>query len=82
MSDHCDRILYKVRDVIDALGGTNAAAERMGVSPPAVSWWLSNGRFPPARFLEIRAALIEIGRDVDPTLFQKTSESKGEADAA
>jgi DNA-binding transcriptional regulator YdaS (Cro superfamily) len=85
MPDHCDEIplLCSVREVVHVLGGTNATAERMGVGPPAVSWWLSNGRFPPARYLDIRAAVQAVGRDVDPALFQHTQGTKkGEADAA
>jgi DNA-binding transcriptional regulator YdaS (Cro superfamily) len=85
MPNHCDEIplLRTVREVVDILGGTNATAERIGVSPPAVSWWLSNGCFPPARYLDIRGALEAVGRDVDPALFRKVSDTgEGEADAA
>jgi hypothetical protein len=74
MPDHCDEIplLRTVREVVDVLGGTNATAERVGVTPPAVSWWLSNGCFPPARFLDVSAALEACGYHVDRSLFRRS----------
>jgi DNA-binding transcriptional regulator YdaS (Cro superfamily) len=86
MAGHCDEIslplLSTVRDVIDKLGGTMTAATRLGVSPPAVSLWLGNSCFPPARYLEIAAAVKECGCDVDHSLFRSTPRPKSEPHAA
>lgn len=35
-----------VNEVIDALGGTAKAAELFDVTPPAVSNWRAEGKFP------------------------------------
>lgn len=64
------------------LGGTMAAAGRLGVSPPAVSYWLSNSCFPPGRYLSIAAALKECGYTVDPLLFRSTPRPKSNSRAA
>lgn len=56
-------------DLIDALGGTAAAASKAGVSPPAVSNWRSRGRVPPEHFLRLSDEVGKLGRRLDPSLF-------------
>ena len=56
-----------VAEVIDALGGTLAASEIFGVTPPAVSNWKAEGKFPPSRHLEIYEICQERGIRYHPT---------------
>ena len=44
--------------IVDALGGTNAAARFFGVKPPSVTEWLRNGVIPEDKLLR-RAAVLE-----------------------
>lgn len=44
-----------IKRVIDRLGGVAVTARLLGVSQPAVSQWLRDGRFPPARAVQIEA---------------------------
>lgn len=74
--------LQSVRATVDKLGGTTAAAERLNVSPSAVSIWLNKGVFPPARYLDISAALEEIGHRVDRSIFRESPRQKSETHAA
>ena len=71
MPDHCDDILRGVSDVVEALGGTNAAARKVGIGPPAVANWIANDCFPPARFIAIDTELRKLGKTADPALFRK-----------
>lgn len=41
------RTLKTVSEVVEAFGGTSAAAEWAGIGPSAVSNWLSKGFIPP-----------------------------------
>lgn len=43
--------------IVDRLGGTNAAARFFGVQPPSVSGWLKAGQIPRDRLLENAAEL-------------------------
>lgn len=56
-----------VSEVIDALGGTLAAAEIFGVTMPAVSNWRAEGKFPPARHLQVYEICQERGIKYHPT---------------
>lgn len=64
------------------LGGTSAAAVRLKVSAAAVSIWIRKGCFPPARYLDISAAVEEHGRCVDRSLFRESPRLKSEMHAA
>ncbi len=44
-----------IHAVITQLGGVAATARLLGVSQPAVSQWLRDGRLPPARAVQIEA---------------------------
>ena len=44
-------MLDSVSTVVDAFGGTNAVARRLGVGPPAVSNWRAAGVIPSEYFL-------------------------------
>jgi DNA-binding transcriptional regulator YdaS (Cro superfamily) len=44
-----------IHTVITQLGGVAATARLLGVSQPAVSQWLRDGRLPPARAVQIEA---------------------------
>jgi DNA-binding transcriptional regulator YdaS (Cro superfamily) len=50
-----DKELAMIRHVVDQLGGVAAIARLLGVSQPAVSQWLRDGRLPPARAVQIEA---------------------------
>jgi DNA-binding transcriptional regulator YdaS (Cro superfamily) len=86
MAPNCDdatTLLRSVREVVDLLNGTNATAEELGVRPPTVSYWLSNGCFPPGRYLAISAAVEARGHRVDRSLFRETPDMrKSEAEDA
>lgn len=56
-----------VPEVIEALGGTAAVAELFDVTPPAVSNWKAEGKFPPSRHLEIYEICQERGIRYHPT---------------
>lgn len=58
-----------VDDVIDALGGTHAAAQLFGVTDAAVANWRVRG-LPPRRFLTFRAVLASRGIAAPPSLFR------------
>ena len=62
-------MLITVDEVIEALGGTAAAAALTGVSAPAVSNWRERGKIAPDKFLLVREALAAVGKDVDPCVF-------------
>ena len=63
-------MLTAVNDVIDAVGGTAAAAELAGVGSSAVSMWRSRGRIPSEKYMIFVAALCERGLGTpDPTVF-------------
>lgn len=55
--------------VIDAVGGTSAAAGLFGFDPRRVSNWRKAGRFPPETFLVLTAALRAIGKTAPSTLW-------------
>lgn len=74
--------LCTVREVVDVLGGTSAAAAQLNVSPSAVSIWLSKGCLPPARYLDISAAVEERGHHVDRSIFRESPRLKSETNAA
>lgn len=56
-------------ELIEALGGTAAAATKAGVTPPAVSNWRTRGRIPPEHFLRLSDEIGKLGRRLDPALF-------------
>lgn len=74
-------VLHSADDVIDAVGGTSAAARLARASIASVSNWRNAGRLPPRTFLIFRRALAVIGAaapaalwgiDDPATLKQKT----------
>jgi DNA-binding transcriptional regulator YdaS (Cro superfamily) len=62
-------MLTDVDAVIEALGGTAAAAGLAGVSSPAVSNWRERGKITADKFLLISEALKARGADVSPSVF-------------
>lgn len=62
-------MLTTVDEVIEALGGTAAAAGLIGVSAPAVSNWRDRGKIAPDKFLLVKGALASLGKEVDPRVF-------------
>jgi DNA-binding transcriptional regulator YdaS (Cro superfamily) len=44
-----------IRQIVDQLGGVAVTSRLLGVSQPAVSQWLRDGRVPPARAVQIEA---------------------------
>lgn len=57
-----------VSDVIEALGGTSAAAKMFGVRPSAVSNWKSFGRFPDRVHHRVFLECQSRGIDLPPEL--------------
>lgn len=55
--------------IIDALGGTTAAAELAGVSVSAVSNWRERRAIPADNFLSFSHALDARGLKADPLVF-------------
>lgn len=51
-----------VDDLIDALGGTNKAARKLGKTPRAVSQWRKRKRIPSDLFLTVDTALKAAGK--------------------
>lgn len=62
-------MLNSVDDVIEALGGTAAAAALLGVGSPAVSNWRLRGKVPQEYFLLVGGALKGLGKEADPAVF-------------
>lgn len=62
-------MLTTVDDVVEALGGTAAAAVLTGVSAPAVSNWRERGKIAPDKFLLIREALASRGQEACLSVF-------------
>lgn len=54
-----------IHTVITQLGGVAATARLLGVSQPAVSQWLRDGRLPPARAVQIEAITGGLFRAAD-----------------
>lgn len=64
-------VLETVRALVDALGGTKATAEMLGVLPSTVSNWLAFDCIPPKRFLAMAAKLKPLGLEPSPKLFRE-----------
>lgn len=62
-------MLNSVEAIIDALGGTAAAAALAGVGMSAVSNWKDRGRIPAENFLTFSAALAKESKQADPVVF-------------
>lgn len=63
-------MITTVDELIEALGGTSAAAALLGVGMSVVSNWRSRGRIPAEKFMILAAALDARGnKKVDPKLF-------------
>lgn len=62
-------MLTTVDDVIEALGGTAAAAGLTGVTPPAVSNWRERGKIATDKFPLIREALAAKGKEASLSVF-------------
>lgn len=62
-------MLKSVEAIVDAVGGTSAAASLAGVGKSAVSNWRSRGVIPAEHFLALSDALKARGKRVDPNVF-------------
>lgn len=62
-------MLTSVEAVIDALGGTAAAADLLGLGRPAISNWKFRGAIPPENFMMISEALTVRGLHANPAIF-------------
>ena len=62
-------MLSSAEAVIDAIGGTAAAASLAGVGRSAVSNWKARGTIPAEQFLVFREALAERDLEASPTVF-------------
>lgn len=63
------RKLRTVGDVVEALGGTKAAAEWADVGPSAVSNWIAKAFIPPGWHYRINTELGARGLEIDPAVF-------------
>lgn len=61
--------LTNTSDAINALGGTKAVSELVGLSQQAVSNWRRQPRFPPSRVWIMRTELERRGYDVPLSLW-------------
>lgn len=61
--------LTTVDEVVEALGGTTAVADRLGIGPSAVSNWRARGSIARAKFVVISRALAAVGKQADDDLF-------------
>ncbi|MGC6476188.1 MAG: ATP phosphoribosyltransferase regulatory subunit [Parvibaculales bacterium] len=64
--------LKTTSEIIDALGGTQALAKRLGVGPSAISNYRKNG-FPAAKHYALAKACQAQGLQVDEAIFGTTS---------
>lgn len=62
-------MIVSVEQLVDALGGTSAAAELMAVDKRVVSNWKARGRVPAEYFLSLIGALANLGEEADPAIF-------------
>jgi hypothetical protein len=62
-------MLRSVDDIVDALGGTGAAAELVGLGRSAISNWRARGTIPAENFLTVASELEKRGLEVDPAAF-------------
>ena len=62
-------MLKTVDDVIDAVGGTSAAASLAGVKLSAVSNWRARGRIASEKFMIFAEALRARGKKASPVVF-------------
>jgi hypothetical protein len=61
--------LRTVDEVINAVGGTAAAAALAGVKTPAVSNWRARGRIPSNKSKMFADRLAQLGKSAEPALF-------------
>ena len=52
--------MYKVKLIIEDLGGTSAVAAMLDIKPPSVSEWISNNEIPKARLQYLRVMHPEV----------------------
>lgn len=57
-------------EIIDALGGTSSAAEKVGVRPQVISHWRVKGYFPAHTYLALKALLEKEGIEAPDTLWK------------
>lgn len=63
------KILRNVRDVVDALGGTYAAADWAGITPAAVSHWIAREFIPPGWHYRLSEEMRKFNCIIDPAVF-------------
>jgi hypothetical protein len=61
--------LTSTADVLDALGGTAAAARLLGIKRSTVSMWKVGGRFPSSSYLALSDVLRSHGIECPPELW-------------
>lgn len=62
-------MITSVDQMIDALGGTTAAADLAGIDKRVVSNWRARKRVPAEYFLTLSQALADLGKEADPAIF-------------
>jgi hypothetical protein len=60
-------------DVIDALGGTSTAAQKIGVRPQVISHWRVKGKFPAHTYIALRGLLEKEGIEAPDHLWRMKS---------
>lgn len=56
-----------VTEIVDRLGGTKKTAELFGVTPPAVSNWKADNRFPDRMHYRVYLECQKLGIAYDPS---------------
>ncbi len=62
-------MLETVDEIIEAVGGTTAAAALVGVTSPAVSHWKTRNGIPTEHFFVFSEALERLGHRPSPAVF-------------
>ncbi len=76
------KYLETASEVIDALGGTDAAAKIAGVQMPAISNARARNKLPSATFLIFSDALAAVGKRARPALWGIKPSRRGARRAA
>jgi hypothetical protein len=70
------RTLTTVDEVVDALGGTSAAARHLGVTPAAVSNWRAARRIPGQWHKLLRRDFLDRDMIIDDSVFDDPAPSR------
>ena len=75
----CMNRFATTKDVVTALGGTDAVAKMFNVTSQAVSVWRVRGHFPPHTFSKIQTELLMLQSTADLSLWNWERPAKKQA---